>query len=264
MLIDPAGGSAATFVDTVAGHGALATLHCSAQRCTLGVVKFLEAVSAGRRRQRFGSSPLEPPATFPPLLSLRTPTTPLMRGLQRLQLRLLQQGAAGEALAAVAGGEAAAARALARTLATGSARSFAVVARQACRPAGLSFAAASVSRGCEVGKQQGLLFHLRRAANYCSNHNHSPSSCCHPAAAEGVHPAVWLCGVGPEGRLPVRRPPRRRQCGRCAQAPGGPWRVEPGGGSCCWAPPEEQHRARVPLAPQCSRGGSGMCVGDGR
>ncbi|PSC75229.1 cytochrome c oxidase assembly COX15 [Micractinium conductrix] len=89
-----------------------------------------------------------------------------MSGLQRLQLRLLQQGAAGEALAAVAGGEAAAARALARTLATGSARSFAVVARQACRPAGLSFAAASLQKAST--RQFGFAASALRAGCRCA------------------------------------------------------------------------------------------------
>lgn len=72
-----------------------------------------------------------------------------MRGSQRLLQRLLHCGAVGEALqAAAGGGELAAARTLARTVA---ARGFAAVGQQAwraggLRPAASSFAAAHVSR----------------------------------------------------------------------------------------------------------------------
>lgn len=73
-----------------------------------------------------------------------------MRGSQRLLQRLLQCGAVGEALqAAAGGGELAAARTLARTVA---ARGFAAAGQHAwraggaLRPTASSFAAAHVSR----------------------------------------------------------------------------------------------------------------------
>lgn len=91
-----------------------------------------------------------------------------MRGVQRLLLRsLLQQGAAGEALAAAqaaaAGGRgelAACGRSLARTVGAATARGFAFTAQQAwrtgaVRPAAAFFAVTHVS-----GKQESIRFCL--------------------------------------------------------------------------------------------------------
>lgn len=140
-----------------------------------------------------------------------------MRGSQRLLQRLLQCGAVGEALrAAAGGGELAAARSLARTVA---ARGFAAAGQQAwragaLRPAAGSFAASQVRE--RVGF--GVLLLLTRGLLAFAAANPAPTSlACTPSSLQLQKSGLRQFGFAAGGALRGARP-QAAGAGRTAAA----------------------------------------------